>query len=134
MTKRLIIMRGAPGSGKSFVARELAKLYNGVICSTDDFFTDSNGNYNFDPNKIVEFHQANQSKVHNFMDNGAPVIIVDNTNILRSHMNPYEDLAKEHGYAVEYRHVKCDVETCIARNTHRVPAEIIRKMVANFEE
>jgi adenylate kinase family enzyme len=36
--KKMIIMRGLPGSGKSYKAKKLAQAENGVIYSTDDFF------------------------------------------------------------------------------------------------
>lgn len=68
--KKVIILRGLPGSGKSRYAKRLkeeSKLIS-VICSTDEYFMvddldsiDHNGVirnriYKFDPTKLVEYH------------------------------------------------------------------------------
>ena len=45
--KKLIIIRGLPGSGKSTFAKSL----NCTHFETDMYFTDSEGNYNFMPQK-----------------------------------------------------------------------------------
>lgn len=56
--KIVYIMRGASGSGKSTVAREVANP-DGIIHSTDSKFYDEKGNYNFDPKKLPEYHDSN---------------------------------------------------------------------------
>lgn len=57
----MIIMRGLPGSGKSYKAKKLAQAENGIIYSTDDFF-ETTGKYIYDPSKIGEYHQKNQQR------------------------------------------------------------------------
>ena len=52
MTKKLIINRGIPGSGKSTSAKKLAPKEQ--IFSTDDYFM-KNGKYIFDGKKYI-FH------------------------------------------------------------------------------
>ncbi|PAV61981.1 hypothetical protein WR25_23222 [Diploscapter pachys] len=57
----LILMRGAPGSGKSHLAKSLLKEYShGRIFSTDDLFTNKHGVYKFEPMKLEEYHKKNQ--------------------------------------------------------------------------
>lgn len=127
----MFIMRGLPGSGKSTRAKELAKQYNAIICSTDDFFMDG-GVYKFDGSKLAENHLKNLEKAELCIAEGLNVII-DNTNIFHRHMIPYAQAAQDAGFQVEYVVVECDVETCIARCTHNVPSDVIRKMAAAWE-
>ena len=77
---KLVIMRGVPGSGKSYKAKNLAQDGNGVVYSTDDFF-EVNGKYVFDGSKIGEYHKQNQLRTAQAMKQDLPLIIVDNTNI-----------------------------------------------------
>lgn len=62
----LIIMRGAPGSGKSFLARAIIDRtmngdYANHIFSTDDFFIDPRTKkYIFDRSKLSQNHESNQ--------------------------------------------------------------------------
>ena len=55
--KRLIIMQGHSGSGKSTFIKEIARLgiHEGIAISTDKYFYDDEGNYNFDENKLDEY-------------------------------------------------------------------------------
>ena len=65
---KLIIMRGLPGSGKSKVVREIiAKAINdhqhsAIVCSADQFFTNPDGEYNFNPSMIAQAHMDCQVK------------------------------------------------------------------------
>ena len=49
--KSIILIRGLPGSGKSTLARALSENGKYQVYSVDDYFTDENGNYNFDHSK-----------------------------------------------------------------------------------
>ena len=57
MEKRLILVRGIPGSGKSTFARSLG----GVHYEADMFFLDEMSNYVFDVTKIKDAHSWCQS-------------------------------------------------------------------------
>ena len=54
--KFCFIMRGVPGSGKSTVASKI-KGENGIIHSTDDYFIDANGEYQFDKTLLAKNHE-----------------------------------------------------------------------------
>ena len=130
--KVIYLMRGIPASGKSFVARLIANGTDGIICSTDDYWSDVDGNYNFVPTKLGEAHLANQRKVAEAMGRGEPSIIVDNTNISARDLKPYLLLANLFNYTVQLIDVGAEMETCVERNitreSHSVPESVIRNM------
>jgi len=140
--KKLIIMRGCPGSGKSTKANELAKQYKDeglvvVICSADSFFI-NNGNYTFDAKLLPKVHSLCQGKVCGAMEAEANIVIVDNTNVRRADYEHYINLAKLYGYNIEEIVVglfdEVSVQLYASRNIHGVPIESIRKMAARFEK
>jgi adenylate kinase family enzyme len=100
MPKKLIIMRGPSGSGKSEVAKNFAKLYEAPICSSDHYFTDVDGKYNFDMNKLKNAHDYCKQVVEEYMNMDKPVIIIDNTNIRFKEMKHYILLAYHYGYNI----------------------------------
>jgi len=99
--KKLIILRGISGTGKSTLAKSLEAKYKTKALSSDDFFMDEN-KYKFDPAKLTEAHAWNQQRVKDAMKEGKPVIIVDNTNTMGWMMRPYVEAARQHGYKVEF--------------------------------
>lgn len=132
MTQQLIIMRGLPGSGKSYAA----KSHYGIVCSTDDFFM-FEGVYRFNRQAIPEAHKWNQERVKSLMQSGTSPIIVDNTNIRLWEMKPYILLARENGYSVSFGYPETpwanDPAECFKRNSHGVPEETIVRMHNSFE-
>ena len=132
-TKRLICLRGIPGSGKSTFARMIWDHF--VIHEADKFF-EKDGEYNFNPTKIKEAHQWCRDNVEQQMKDNQlnpqyyPEIVVANTFTQEWEMNPYIELAEKYGYkvislVVENRHGN--------KNIHNVPDETIQKMVNRFE-
>jgi len=126
MDKILYIVRGIPGSGKS----TFAKTLGGQHYEADMYFTDENGEYNFDVTKIKDAHQWCQSFVKTDMILEYPKIVVSNTSTQEWEMKPYFDLAKEFGYTVftiivENRHG--------GKNQHDVPEDKIEQMINRFE-
>lgn len=62
----MFINRGLPGSGKSTLSNKIKNIYEKtVICSGDDYFTSSSGEYKFDASKLSEAHMSAQSKATN---------------------------------------------------------------------
>lgn len=112
-TKKIqYIMRGVPGSGKSTYARNLIAsikgpeilankdLKRGYILSTDDFFINEQGEYNFNPEKLVEYHKKNKEDCEKLMKNNTTPIIIDNTNINEWEIIDYYELGLAHGYEI----------------------------------
>jgi len=124
--KILYIVRGVPGSGKSTFAKHLTSN----VFEADHYFYDENCNYNFDITKIKDAHKDCQDNVRHAMESSIPKIAVSNTSTQEWEMEPYFNMAKEHGYSVftvvvENRHGGV--------NLHNVPENIIDSMKNRFE-
>lgn len=132
--KKLIILRGLPGSGKSTWVKRYAQ--DAVVCSADHYFIKS-GEYSFSPKELTQAHQACQTHCKEAMAQGK-FVVVDNTNISRWEFEPYVKLAKEYNYSVIYITVggRSDRECRVyaARNSHGVPLEAIRRMASRWED
>ena len=109
--KKMFIMRGVPGSGKSTYAKKLLnnfginidsnKILKSHLLSTDDFFYDENEIYRHDKSKLKKFHLLNESRAEIQMLLKCSPIIIDNTNIDIANFVNYYKLAKSYNYEVE---------------------------------
>jgi predicted kinase len=128
----LVLMRGLPGSGKSFSANQM----RGNICSADDYFIDKNG-YSFDPLKLPQAHAQCQFTAEKAMSLNANLVVIDNTNTKLWEMKPYIIMAEKYSYTVSIglpiSTWQADPYECAKRNTHNVPLENIVKMKEGFE-
>lgn len=126
MTK-LIIVRGAMGSGKSTFANKLTnKLirfgYKPTdIChfEADQFFMDEYGNYNFVPTKLWLAHKQCLEKTKKCLLRDK-IVIVSNTFATKKEMKPYMDFAEENDIPVEV--YRCTGEY---QNVHGVPDDVV---------
>lgn len=135
--KELFLLRGLPGAGKSTLANSIG----GTWVEADQFFVNKEGVYQFDATKLKEAHKYCQARVKHAMEfysNGEDIIkytsfgkiIVSNTFTQAWEMQPYYDLAEEHGYRVyslivENRHDGV--------NQHGVPVEKLIEMKNRFQ-
>lgn len=73
--KRVIIIRGLPGSGKSTMAlKHFVDKKGYKICEADHFFYD-NGVYNFDYSKLADAHEYCHNKAISELERGGKVVI-----------------------------------------------------------
>ncbi|XP_050348548.1 uncharacterized protein LOC126772299 [Nymphalis io] len=141
----LIIMRGLPGSGKTYLARNLIDAiysvpseqhYSTHIFSTDDYFM-QNKLYVFDKNKLPEYHERNERMARNSMLKGVSPVIIDNTNVEFWEMKSYVNEGIKNGYIIEV----VEPNTSWARNAkqlqrnclHNVPIYTIQRKLDTYQ-
>jgi len=136
--KQFILMRGLPGSGKSTKAKRLAG-HSGQVFSTDDYFTDVEGNYNYKREQVGTAHKWNQRRALAAFDAKIPVIVIDNTNTTLREMRaylPHIEQAKLRGYQFRVEesdtHWRFDIDELFKRGTHNVPRDVLQKMFDRY--
>ncbi|XP_066487945.1 NEDD4-binding protein 2 isoform X2 [Tiliqua scincoides] len=134
----LVLLRGVPGSGKSYLARTLLEDNpSGIILSTDDYFYQKNGQYQFDADCLGEAHEWNWKRAKEAFEKRITPIIIDNTNIQAWEMKPYVSLSQQHKYKVIFREPdtwwKFKPKELERRNIHGVSKEKIKRMLERYE-
>lgn len=143
MKKICVILRGCPGSGKSYIAHRLSG-YDGIegqIFSTDNYWLRPDGVYDFNARRLGEAHAWNFNNFKEFVKyegNGLELNpIVDNTNIVLKDFKPYIDTALAAGYQVYLVEPATpwatDLDELVKKNTHGVPRESIKRMLDKWE-
>jgi dUTP pyrophosphatase len=131
--KLLLIMRGAPGCGKSSLAESLKTHYKAEVFSTDALCV-VNGEYCWTKDEAPKRHKRNLWLATQAMEAGLPMVVIDNTNTLISEYRPYYEVGKKNGYYVVLVDFDTSLETCKKRNTHGVPPEGVEKLYNNIKQ
>lgn len=133
LNREVIIMRGLPGSGKSTRARQFGMH----VVSADHFFYNE-GEYRFDPSKIIDAHAACQCRaIEHFSDQHS--FVVDNTNVRRAEYAVYVKLAEKFGFDVRFVQMHGDnvsdelLHVYHERQQHGVPWVALERMRDSFE-
>lgn len=127
--KKLVLVRGCPGAGKSTLAREmLLNNTNSAHFETDMYWVRPDGTYDFNIKLIEEAHKWCHRCVENLMSLNRTPIIVSNTFTVFKEVRFYVDLAVQYGYYLE-------IITLLSQyaNVHNVPEKTLKKMQARFE-
>jgi len=128
--KKLFILRGVPGCGKSTVAEAIKSLNEQVIhLEADQFFITKDGTYQFDSKKLNEAHAWCMEKFKQAIANNYDIIL-SNTSTRLWEFENYKKIAENAGYQVyclivENRHD--------GKNIHGVSEEKIEQMKKRFE-
>ena len=130
---KMFMMIGLPASGKSTIAKEIAKKENAVIVSTDDLRQELLNDVNSQKNNNLIFEEAEKRLKAN-IEAGRNVIF-DATNI--NYKRRRDWLNRFNKYAVKKIGilVATPYEECLIRNEQRkrkVPEEVIKRMYHNF--
>ena len=139
MSKTLYIIRGLPGSGKSTLGEQLAESYMDMhpefggpkshSYAADDWFTDREGNYNFDPAELGNAHEDCRARVMGAMMSNVEVICVCNTFTQAWEAEPYFKLCDAYGYTAVV--LECQSEF---GNIHDCPQSKIDEMAERWEK
>tara|TARA_B100000902_G_C27146459_1_gene831376 strand:- start:550 stop:969 length:420 start_codon:yes stop_codon:yes gene_type:complete len=138
MAKICYILRGLSGTGKSELAKALGN--EGSIFSTDSYFM-VDGEYQFDPSKLGEYHKRNLDDATAFMERFAPyttpaICVIDNTNTQAWEYEKYVEAAKANDFIVQVISIAWkqeDIPLYAERNSHGVPLEAIQRMADRWE-
>lgn len=127
--KKLFLIRGVSGAGKSTFVRAVAHMEDEVVAN-DDFMISDDGVYTFDPDRLNEVALKCEAVVAGAMHKDVERIFVHNTFTTKEEMDPYFKLAKENGY---------DVHTLIVENrggfqsAHDVPEASLKRQKERFD-
>ena len=137
-----MILRGLSGAGKTTYALRLMKKLNSMFglrvikCSADDYFTDNDGNYNFNAAKLGSAHGYCKYEAARACRSGNDLVVIDNTNVRHKDIKPYKDIAKEYDYRVVVRVIGNQDDESIKlyaeRNAHNVPLYVIERAAKRF--
>lgn len=138
--KKVIIMRGCPGAGKSYRATQHVKNAEAVgssskTVSADDYFM-IGGRYVWDPKKLGAAHAACFSAFIDALLSHVELVIVDNTNITINEFETYVRVALLADYDVVIDEIKPDADSIAmwhARCVHAVPLASILKRSKQWE-
>ena len=125
--KTVYILRGVPGSGKTFLANVLKDALGAEIFSADDYF-EKDGEYKFDREKLTEAHHDCFNRFVNALERDVECVVVHNTNTRFWEYQKYLHAAEVN----EYEYVICDMQSSY-RNIHGVPTAAIMAMRKRFE-
>jgi predicted kinase len=138
--KNVIITSGVPGSGKSTWVQNYIKDNNlsdsSLICSADSFrMVDGNYVFNRENEKQGLPHKQCMKMFLDAFYGGKDfdTVFVDNTNTTAMEMAAYYSVASAMGCAIKIITVEANIEECIKRNVHSVPARTIKDMAERIE-
>nr|CDS31910.1 Vam6:Vps39 protein [Hymenolepis microstoma] len=132
----MLILRGPPGSGKSYLADHIKKRYpTAHICNEDvHTYSFSNRLYKCDHDVVL---RACEAEVRDCAVQSISPIVIDGNNVRSYECRIYTEIARSFDYNVIIVTPKTpwrfDVRSLAGKSTHRVSPEIIGSMVSHFE-
>ena len=123
----LTLIRGLPGSGKTYLASIICDTMNNTMVEADDYFYDDYGNYVFDADQLRAAHEWCLRQARFELVENKQNVIVSNTFTTLREMKEYYLLAKSAG-------VPLNIITCQGQfgSIHNVPESTMDKMRARF--
>lgn len=144
MEKKLIILSGVPGAGKSTICEGFKKQYGDDCVLSPDTIREMCGAIVYDENgnPVCISQKLNRVvfEIYNKMmdvrmSTGAATVL-DATHVDARSMANAKMLAEKYGYSVEVHRLECSLETLLKRNTQRgyknVPEDVVRNMYERF--
>lgn len=132
---QVLIVRGLPGSGKSYLLGEVSCHFQTEICSADSYFEKET--YNYDSKSLACAHNHCFSQFIAAVQKCPQVIAVDNTNSRLWEYQLFVKLARILGFPVKIVEVTCHgasvMKAFAVRNRHDVPYAALKVMYENWE-
>lgn len=144
MTKRFIICKGLPGSGKSTWAKEYAKLNADAVRINNDELQLMMFGQAFKKNGGQDLRIARETLIAKFLSRGGVDIIVDNTNLHPDRATEYADMVANHNLTYPHKYTfsvqdftDVPLSVCLQRNAGRpkesqVPEKVIWDMFEQY--
>ena len=131
--KKLIVLRGASGAGKSTIAKMIAGS-TGKVFAADDY----PGRYKdgkYDASLNAQAHEWCQMLVGDEMHLETSPIVVANTNMKLAYLKPYLEMAKNLGYSAQV--IACEgvllPDGTVPKNLHDTPQSVIEAQLDGFQ-
>lgn len=142
-TKKLKIIRGVPGAGKTTLAKKILSGTGEESCEADNFFV-KDGKFCYNPKELRNAHQQCRAECLAKMKAGTPLVVVSNTSVRLWEMYYYVLLAEKFEYDVEFIDVvainasgrnldSLDLEERCRQNGHHVPHQAIGGMLHSWQ-
>jgi hypothetical protein len=139
--RRVIVLRGMPGSGKTQLFEEYMSNNPEESCwcvSNYDLFYDDDGNFSYDNTRQDESRARCMENFIEAMNKDYDTIFVNNVNSQLWEYESFITLAKMREYNVEVWTLPCDGEGQLAyfqsRNQYGVPLSYARKLFDRWED
>ena len=120
--KRLILIRGVPGSGKTTLARMLGWEH----FENDQYFERPDGTYAYDPSEVRAAAESCMARTLEAMGRGVDIVVA-NTFSRSWEYIPYHEAAAAHGYSVQM--VVCQGDF---GSIHDIPTERMERFRRDF--
>ena len=138
--KRLVILRGLPGSGKtSYIKHYIEEndITTYSICSA--FYHFKRGLvYRFNPRQLPQAYHSSWKDFLEATMNGCPNIFVNNTNVRKWEYENYIYVGQQLGYDIEIVQIDCPGSTYVEffqkRSRHRIPIQASRAMAERWQD
>ena len=122
--RKVFIVRGVPGSGKTTLAKGIAKKYNTKEFEADHYLLNSEGKYEYDKSKLARAHTKCIVQGFKHLQRNNAVVFA-NTFIHKSDIEFYAKYMKEQGINAE---VYIAQPSFAGKSLHNVPDEAVEKM------
>lgn len=138
--RRVVVLRGLPGSGKSHLANTLHDYWTDLgrkvlVVSADHYFVDHLGAYHFRPEGLPDAHKECKRRfLKAVMGDKHDIVIVDNTHTTCAEMAYYVELADTLNIRTSIYKKVASVDVMLARQQHSVPHRSFMAMVKRWED